>query len=180
MTSMALFSVRSPLSQFHRHSILYPRRRMHFGIATVTPHVSKGRRAAQPTAEWTPPRRQAFTITVNAPPTVNIVTQPTNAVFLAGDDITRCGRCARSGRNGGPGSSCFHQAPTCIANLDETRRLHSLCVTDAAPGQYQFSARATDNLGSTGISSPVNVTVIDRPPILRLGPIAPQSPDRPV
>jgi len=61
------------------------------------------------------------------------------------------------------------QSTTLLANL--TNAPYFTVRTDAAPGQYQFSARATDNLGSTGVSRPVNVTVIDRPPILRLGPI---------
>src|SRR5262249_49276186 len=32
-------------------------------------------------------------------------------------------------------------------------------------GSYTFTARATDNLGATGVSAPVSVTVIDRPPL---------------
>jgi hypothetical protein len=43
--------------------------------------------------------------------------------------------------------------------------------TNVAAGQYVLRARATDDLGATGDSAAVNVTVLQRPPILIVDPM---------
>jgi hypothetical protein len=54
---------------------------------------------------------------------------------------------------------------------------HFLVLTNVMTNHYTFTARATDNLGATGISAPVNITVIERPPLTLLGGVSfiPQS-----
>jgi hypothetical protein len=51
--------------------------------------------------------------------------------------------------------------------LGETGMASPSCIvlTNVGVGSYTFSARAVDNLGATGISAPVTVNVIDRPPL---------------
>jgi hypothetical protein len=54
---------------------------------------------------------------------------------------------------------------------------HFLVLTNLMTNHYSFTARATDDQGATGTSTPVNVMVIERPPLTLLGGVTfnPQS-----
>src|SRR5204862_6679352 len=51
--------------------------------------------------------------------------------------------------------------------LFQTNAAPALTVwTNVKAGHYQFTAKATDNLGASGISSPVNVSVLEHLPFI--------------
>jgi hypothetical protein len=110
---------------------------------------------------------QTFTITVNAPPTANIASPTNGAFFMVSENITVVADA--SDPDGHVVQVELFQGTDLISI--RTNAPYYTVRTNLPVGQYQFSARATDNLGSTGTSIPVGVTVLDRPPLLRLGPI---------
>jgi uncharacterized repeat protein (TIGR01451 family) len=110
---------------------------------------------------------QIFAITINAPPTASIVVPTNGSVFIAAANI--------------PVLVQAEDPDGVVTNLDlfaGSNRLFSAMSapyafswTNVLAGEYTLRARATDNLGATGDSAPVTITVLQRPPTLLLGPI---------
>ena len=109
---------------------------------------------------------QTFVITVNAPPTVSIVEPTNNTIFIAPANITVIADA--------------HDVDGTVSQVQIFQGATLLLQTNSAPyftvwtnvltGAYQFTARATDNAGASTVSSPVNVTVLERPPLLVIQP----------
>jgi hypothetical protein len=108
------------------------------------------------------------TLTLNLPPTVSILSPTNGSVFVALANMTVLADA--------------HDTDGTISKVEfflgGTNRLGESLLepyytlwTNVPPGNYQLKARATDNLGATGISDPVNVTVVDQPPIATTGPV---------
>ncbi len=106
--------------------------------------------------------RQA-SLTLNQPPTVTIVSPTNGTVFIAPasfpviadpqdvDGVVTNVEFFASGTNKLGETSGLIPCLINLANLN--------------PGTYTFTARATDDLGAQGISAPVTITVIERPPL---------------
>ncbi len=107
-----------------------------------------------------------FTLTVNAPPAVSIVQPANNTVFIAPANITIIADA--------------HDPDGTVSQVQILQGPNVLLQTNLAPyirvwtnvpaGSYQFTAKATDNVGASTVSTPVNVTVLERPPILIVQP----------
>ena len=107
----------------------------------------------------------AVTITVNpnSPPAVSI-TGPTNgAVFIAPANITVTANASDS--DGSVSRVDFYQGATLIGT--STTSPYTISWNSVAAGSYTLTARATDNLGATTTSAPVNITV-DAPPTVSI------------
>ena len=115
----------------------------------------------------------AAVLTINQPPTAAIINPTNNAVFVAPATFTLLADAADP--DGTIGNVEFFQSTN---NLDfqkigeTTVAPYFLVLTNLATNRYTFIARATDNLGAVGTSAPVNVSVIERPPLSLLGGIA--------
>jgi hypothetical protein len=104
---------------------------------------------------------QTFTITVNAPPTVSIVSPTNGAVFIAPASFTVVADAQDA--DGSIARVDFFSDTNFIG--EASSEPYFILRTNLATGAYIFNATATDNLGATGAASPVTVTVIERPPL---------------
>lgn len=94
-------------------------------------------------------------IIVNNPPTANI-TAPTNgATFAAPTNVTVT--ATGTDLDGTVVRMEFYQGTNLIGV--DTNAPYSITISNVASGIYTIFARATDNLGATGISAPVTFTV---------------------
>jgi uncharacterized repeat protein (TIGR01451 family) len=110
---------------------------------------------------------QVFVISINAPPMANIIVPTNGSVFIASANIPILVEAA--------------DPDGVVTNLDlfaGTNRVftaisssYAFSWTNVPAGEYTLQGRATDNLGATGDSAPVAITVLERPPILLLGEI---------
>jgi hypothetical protein len=89
----------------------------------------------------------------NLPPTVRIAT-PTNSAFLAADHLS----IATSSEDDGLVTSVEYFANDQLIG-QTTSEPHTLLWTNVGPGAYTLSARATDHLGLSATSAPVNIVV---------------------
>ena len=91
----------------------------------------------------------------NAPPAVNI-TQPLNgATYTSPANITINANASDS--DGTVGRVDFFSGTTMIGT--DTTAPYSFAWSNVAAGSYSLTAKATDNLGATTVSAPVNITV---------------------
>ncbi len=99
----------------------------------------------------------AVTITVNAnaPPAVSITSPTTGAIFTAPANITVTANASDS--DGSVSRVDFYQGATLIGTT--TTSPYTVNWNNVAGGSYSLTARATDNLGATTTSAPVNLTV---------------------
>jgi len=106
---------------------------------------------------------QSATLTINIPPTVSIVSPTNGTVFIAPATFTVLADARDV--DGTVTNVQFFQGTT--DELGETANPAPYCIilTNVPVGSYTFSAKATDNLGATGASAPVTITVIERPPL---------------
>jgi RHS repeat-associated protein len=107
----------------------------------------------------------AVTITVNAnaPPAVSITSPATGAVFTAPANITVTANASDS--DGSVSRVDFYQGTTPIGT--STTSPYTINWNNVAGGSYSLTARATDNLGATTTSAPVNITV-NAPPTVSI------------
>ncbi len=153
----ALFSVQPAISP--DGTLSYTPAPHVYGIAHVTAILKDNGGTANGGMDTSDP--QSFTITVNAFPIVNIIEPTNNTVFIAPANITIIADA--------------HDPDGTVSQVQILQSTNLLFQTNAAPaitvwsnvpaGSYQFTAQATDNLGASAVSSPVNVTVLERPPI---------------
>jgi hypothetical protein len=109
---------------------------------------------------------QGFTLTVNAPPTVDLIEPTNNTIFIAPVDITIIADAHDP--DGTVGEVRILQGSNLLLRTNSGPYLTTW--TNVAAGTYQLIAQATDNLGSTGTSSPVNITVLGAPPMTIIQP----------
>ncbi len=105
---------------------------------------------------------QTATLTVNHPPTVTILSPTNGAIFFAPADMT-----ILADAQDVDGTISKVEFFSSTNKIGETTNAapYFIVLTNVASGDYQFTARATDNLGATGTSTPVTVHVIDRLPL---------------
>ena len=104
---------------------------------------------------------QTGTVTVttgNLPPTVNITNPVNNASFPVPTNVTLSASAADT--NGAVSSVSFFAGPNYLGSAVVPP--YTLVASNLFAGTYSFTARATDNLGSTTTSTPVNITIRPR------------------
>jgi len=116
---------------------------------------------------------QSATLAVNHPPTVSIVSPTNGTVFLSPANFAVLADAQDS--DGVVTRVEFFQSVTNKIGETTNSAPYFILLTNLDAGTYTFTARATDDLGATGVSTPVTVTVVDRLPItvissLRLNP----------
>jgi hypothetical protein len=100
-------------------------------------------------------------VLVDAPPTITL-TGPTNgATFISPANITLTANA--SDPDGSVANVEFFQGGTSLGS--DASAPYSVNWNGVAGGSYVLTARATDNFGLVGISSPVNITVFSPPTI---------------
>ncbi len=117
-------------------------------------------------------------LTINLPPTAAISNPTNNAVFVAPATFTVL--TSASDPDGVVTNVEFLLSTNGVnfVKIGETNVApYFIVLTNVATNRYTLLARATDNLGATGTSEPVNITVIERPPLTMLGGVGfvPQS-----
>jgi hypothetical protein len=111
---------------------------------------------------------QSATLGVNHPPIVTIVSPTNGAVFIAPANFTVLAEA--SDVDGTVTNVEFFLSGTNKIGESSTAPYFVL-ETNLGPGTYTFTAKATDNLGATGVSAPVRITVLERPPLQTIGGI---------
>jgi predicted RNA methylase len=105
---------------------------------------------------------QSATLTINIPPTVSIVNPTNGTVFIAPANFTVLADAQDV--DGTVTNVQFFYGTTNF--LGETfLPPYGIVLTNVPVGSYTFSAKATDNLGASGTSAPVSITVIASPPL---------------
>jgi hypothetical protein len=97
----------------------------------------------------------------NQPPIVNLTNPPSGSAFSAPADITL--QASASDPDGSVANVQFFSGTTLLGT--DTTSPYSFTVTNLAAGNYNFTAKATDNLGLSRTSSVVAVSVITPGPI---------------
>jgi uncharacterized repeat protein (TIGR01451 family) len=111
-------------------------------------------------------------LTMNQPPTANITVPTNNSVFVAPATFTVL--ASASDPDGVVTNVEFFISTN---NADYVKIGESsvapyfLVLTNVPTNSYSFIARATDNMGATGNSDPLSISVIERPPLRLLGGI---------
>jgi len=136
-----------------------------FGVATVSVMVADSGGTANGGTDVSEP--QTFTITVNSPPLVRIVSPTNGATFivpanftLAADALDPDGTITRLE---------LYESTNRLATFTNTGPYVTV-LTDLEPGIYEFNAYAEDDRGASAWSGPTSVTVLDAPPITVIGP----------
>ncbi len=106
---------------------------------------------------------QAATLTINIPPTVSIVSPTNGTVFIAPANFTVVADA--SDVDGTVTNVEFFQGTTNFLGEAANPAPYGIVLTNVPAGSYTFRARATDNLGATGTSAPVTISVVERPPM---------------
>lgn len=131
-----------------------------FGAATVTVTLRDNGGRADGGNDTS--AAQTFVIRVNAPPTVAI-TFPTNGtVFMAPAGINIVAEAQDP--DGTISKVELLESTNLLAEILELPYLTTW--SNVPPGNYQLSARATDDLGASASALPVNISVLDRPPVV--------------
>jgi VCBS repeat-containing protein len=110
---------------------------------------------------------QTFVIGINAPPIANIIVPTNGSVFIAPANIAIIAQ-----------GSDLDGVVTNLEIFAGATRLfaqplapYEFAWTNVPIGDYTLRARATDDIGATGESVPVGITVLERPPILIVEPM---------
>jgi hypothetical protein len=96
----------------------------------------------------------------NQPPVVGIFKPRSGQTFLAPARIEI--QAEAGDRDGSVKSVAFHAGDK-LLGVDEGAPW-ALVWEDVGPGEYKLWAKATDNLGATGVSETVTIRVVERPP----------------
>jgi uncharacterized repeat protein (TIGR01451 family) len=108
---------------------------------------------------------QSATLEINVPPTVSIIS-PTNGTFFFAPASFPVIADARSDTNRASAITNVEFFLFTTNKLGQTNQApYFVNLTNLAAGTYTFSARATDDLGATGISANVTVTVLQSAPL---------------
>ena len=137
-----------------------------FGIAVVTVVVRDNggdANGGEDTSEL-----QTFTVTVNSPPVVSIISPEDEMEFLipinftvAADAVDADGTVTRLD---------LFQSTNLVATFTNAGPYFDV-LTNVAPGTYEFSAYAEDDRGASAWSETVTVTVFDSPPVTAITPV---------
>jgi hypothetical protein len=109
---------------------------------------------------------QSATLTINIPPTVSIVSPTNGTVFIAPANFTLLANAQDV--DGTVTNVQFFEGTTNELGETANPAPYGIILTNVPVGSYTFSATATDNLGATGASAPVTITVIANPPLSTL------------
>ncbi len=104
------------------------------------------------------------TLTVNHPPEVSILTPTNGQVFNAGQNISIVASANDS--DGSVTNVEIFVGTNTLAEISAPP--YETTLTNPPAGMYELRARATDNLGLAGTSAPVNISVIEQPPLIIL------------
>ena len=96
---------------------------------------------------------------INSPPSVSMTSPAPNTTFTQPAPITINADAADS--DGSVSKVDFYAGTTLLAT--DTTSPYSFVWNNMAAGSYTLTARATDNGGATGTSSPINITVLPPP-----------------
>jgi RHS repeat-associated protein len=121
-------------------------------FALANPAVSSQLVAVQARESSNPAQ---LVLTMNAAPSVSLTSPANNATFTAPANIALAATAADS--DGTIASVEFFHGTTSITTL--TAAPYSFTWTGVPQGAYVLTAKATDNLGATNTSAPVNITV---------------------
>ena len=102
-------------------------------------------------------------VPANMPPTVSLTSPVNGATFIAPANITLTANASDS--DGTVSRVDFYQGATLIGS--STTSPYAISWNNVAAGSYTLTAKATDNLGATTTSAPVNITV-DAPPAVSI------------
>jgi hypothetical protein len=137
-----------------------------YGVAVVTVVLRDNGGTANGGIDASAP--QVFTVTVNSPPLVSIVSPSDQATFLvsanfsvAADAFDPDGTITRLD---------LFQSTNLLATFTNAEPYFTV-LTNLAPGVYEFSAYAEDDRGASGWASPISVTVVDSPPVTATSPV---------
>ncbi|MEO5803542.1 MAG: Ig-like domain-containing protein [Verrucomicrobiota bacterium] len=108
-----------------------------------------------------------FSITVNAPPTVNLISPTNQSTFVWGQNITLIAEAIDL--DGSVTNVEFFAGTSKLGEVSAAPYFQVL--TNMQPGTYQFTAVATDNLGLSATSSVITVTVLNSLPFTQPGPM---------
>jgi VCBS repeat-containing protein len=111
---------------------------------------------------------QTFAITLNAPPTVSIVSPTNGATFIGPVDFTVLANAADA--DGTVVQVELFVGTNRVAQITNGGPYFTV-LTNVPPGTYQLSARATDDRGAVGVSTTNTVTVLEHPPIVTVAGI---------
>ena len=106
--------------------------------------------------------QQTFTIRVNAAPTSTLIIPTNGTIFLAPANIPVV--VAAEDIDGTVQKVEILEAMTNIV-AEFVQMPYSVNWSNVGPGTYNLVARATDDLGATGMSEPAMISVVDGPPI---------------
>lgn len=104
---------------------------------------------------------QTFAITLNTPPTVQIVSPTNGASFFVPGEFTVLADAQDV--DGVVTNVLFSMGTNILAAV--TNEPFFTVLTNLPAGSYTFDALATDDLGATGSATPVTVNVLERPPL---------------
>ena len=93
----------------------------------------------------------------NTRPAISVTSPANGATVTAGSNLAIV--ATASDNDGTVDKVTFFQGTTKLADDGNPRDGWSIVLANVLPGQYSFVARATDNLGATTTSLPVNITV---------------------
>ena len=96
----------------------------------------------------------------NSPPTVAITDPTNNATYLAGANITI--QAGASDTDGSVAQVQFFAGTNLLGTA--TANPYSVTWTNVPVGDYNLTAKATDNQGATSTSSAVNISVVNNAP----------------
>jgi hypothetical protein len=105
---------------------------------------------------------QTFSIMVNSPPMANILSPTNGTIFIAPAAFSVMATAVDP--DGSVDTLDILSGPNLAKSVASTTCL--LPLTNVSAGQYQFTARATDNLGAVGTSTPVTVQVLSDIPLI--------------
>jgi membrane carboxypeptidase/penicillin-binding protein PbpC len=107
---------------------------------------------------------QEAALIINSAPTVSILTPASGTVFIAPANFTVLADARDTDgyitnvQLFSAGTSLFYDSTTNPAP-------YFTVLTNVPAGNYTFTARATDNIGASATSAPVNISVISQPPV---------------
>jgi hypothetical protein len=135
------------------------------GVALVTVVLHDSGGTANGGVDVSEPK--TFSITINSPPAVSMVTPEDGAEELIPVSLTVAASASDS--DGTITRLSLFQSTNLLATVTNLGS-HYVILTNVAPGTYEFSAFAEDDRGAAAWSEAVTITVHDSPPVETLAP----------